>query len=232
MSGLLPSLASKSFSERVIHIDESLYLAGPDAVLKSTVVDSGATPTTTIRKGCCVVKKTSDGLFYLADDASNGDRGTPPSKTSAGHTDGNGVIKIVGNHGTISVTTTTGSGTEANNVTDLNANAIFAAHYVASVSGTDLKIEARNPGADEWFYVHTDTMATAAFTEGEANGVRGTDAEYYVTEEEVSMLDPDTGAVADRPVVCSAAAYYDESELLHKTPEALAALLRRGARFG
>lgn len=231
MGTLLPGISSTTFSDRLIHIDETDFVSGPDCLLKSSVTDSGASPTTTIRKGCVIGKKNSDSKFYLADSA-DVTRDAPPSITGAGRSNGNGVVKLVGNHGTISVTTATGTGTLAENVTDLNADKAFAAHYVASDSGGQLKIEARNPGKGEWFYIHTDTMASAGFAEGEANAVAGTDGEYYVTEEEVSMLDPQTNAVADRPVRTSHRAFYDESELLHTTPEALACLRRRGARFG
>lgn len=44
------------------------------AVIKSSVTDSGNTPTTTIRGGRLLAKKTSDGLLYLY--AANGNDGT------------------------------------------------------------------------------------------------------------------------------------------------------------
>src|SRR3990167_11354475 len=74
--------------------------------------DSGNTPASTLRPGNVLVLRASTGRFVEANDA-NGDRNTAPSITSSGHGDGNGVIRVVGNHGSISVTTTTGAGTEA-----------------------------------------------------------------------------------------------------------------------
>lgn len=62
--------------------ENQLWASGPDnqhkrfhikAHLKSTVVDSGNTPTTTIRGGRAIARKDSDGLDYLYDaDANDG----------------------------------------------------------------------------------------------------------------------------------------------------------------
>lgn len=232
MAHLPGSISSLSVSDRLIHIDETHYRPGPAAVIKSTETDAGATPTTTIRKGCVIVKKTSDGLYYLAT-TSGGDRNTAPAKTSSGNTDtADGTVKLVGNHGTISVTIATGSGTEADVVTDLNASAAFAAHYVATSGAGEVTITARGTGSAEWFYIHSDTTASVGFAEGEANSVYGTDADYFVTEEEVSTLDPSTGVAANVEVKTSASAFYDLSQLLYATGEALSVLAQRGARFG
>lgn len=236
MSGLLPSVASRTFQEKVIHIDESMYNPGPDAILKSTVTDSGASPTTTIRKGNSIVKKTSDGLFYLDDgpaNASSADRNTVAAVVAQETADGDWASKTISVYvnGSLLVTVTLGGGddTDAEVVTALNGNAIFAANCIASASGSRVHIKTLKAGADQYLYV-TSNLSTAFGSSGQTGS--GTDAEYYITEEEVSMLDPDTGAVADRPVKTSFAAYYDESELLNLSAEARATLSRRGARFG
>lgn len=232
MAHLPGSISTLTNTDRLIHIDETNYLGGPACRLVSTITDAGATPTTTIRKGCVVVKKTSDGLFYLSTTA-GGDRNTAPTITSSGNTDtADGTVKLVGNHGTISVTIATGSGTEADVVTDLNASAAFAAHYVATSGAGEVTITARGTGSAEWFYIHSDTTASVGFAEGEANSKYGTNAEYYVTEEEVSTLDPSTGVAAIVEVKTSARAFYDESQLLYLTAEARAVLSSRGALFG
>lgn len=197
--------------------------------LDSGNTDAGNTPTTRIRPGTVVVLRTSTSRYVEADDV-NGDRGTAAAITTATHVDGNGVISIVGPHGTISVTTTTGTGTEAENATDLNADAAFAAHYVASSAGGELTITARNFGDDEWFYMHADTMATAPFAEGEANGVVGTYADYWVTEFVVDLIDEDAVAIHEY-VTASRKGHYDESVLLLLTDEAKQTLLHRGSIF-
>lgn len=179
--------------------------------------------------GYVVVKKTADKLYYAADDAVNGDRNAAPSITSVGHVDGNGVIKIVGSNGEISVTTATGTGTEANNVTDLNADAAFKAHYVASVVGTDIKIEARKKGEREWFYIDAATRDGCGFSEGEANKVRGTTADYRVIDAQRSLIDMDGAARDSDPVPALLAGHFKESELTGLTQEAKNVLLERGS---
>lgn len=207
-------------------------------VLDSGNTDAGSTVSSWFRPGNVVVKRTSTGRYVEADD-SNADDNTAPAITSSSHSDGNGVIALVGNHGTISVTTTTGSGTEANNATDLNADAAFAAHYVASSAGGELTITARRAAADEWFYIDSSTMATASFSEGEANTSRGTDADVRITEAAVSLAD-DAGTARNMAVKASYLGDYDESALIvggaFTTTTAIPqqykdVLIRRGCRF-
>lgn len=221
---------SISLPGRLVRNKARPFVPGGAIVIKSTVTDSGGPRATILRPGLVVVKKAGDGLYYPADDAT-ADRGTAPSITGAGHVDGNGVIALVGNHGAISVTTTTGAGTVANHVTDLNADAVFKAHYVASSSGGQLKILARGTGAEEWFYIDAATLDTSGLAEGETNGVKGTDADYRVLEDYVDMLD-ETGTAADSVASNnSKAGCYLEANLLKLTPEARATLVRRGALF-
>lgn len=210
-------------------VDGELTAQGNDVVIASGQTSS-LTPSYRIPPGSVVVKKTSGGKFYLADNATDGDRNAAPSITTSGHADGNGVIKITGNRGTFSVTTSTGSGTEANNATDLNADANFSAHYVASSGGGELTIAARATGAEEWFYVHADTMATAGFAEGVANAVSGSDADYRVTAAHVDLEDMN-GSATDAVVPTLLRGKFDESELSNLTAEAKATLIRRGSRF-
>jgi hypothetical protein len=207
-------------------VGSDVHLAGDQATDYPDVGGKRVAP------GTVVVKKDADGLYYLADDAANGDRNTAPSITSAGHADGNGVIKIVGNHGTISVTTATGTGTEANNATDLNADTAFKAHYIASSAGGELTIAARATGKDEWFYVHSDTMATAGLAEGDANAERGTSADYRVVRAHRDTVDLSGASFVDRPVNTLLAGHFRESELRNLTQEAKAVLAARGSLFG
>jgi hypothetical protein len=221
---------STSLPGRLVRNKAKPHVPGGAIVVKSTVTDSGGPRTTVLRPGFVLVKKTADGLYYAADDAA-ADRGAAPSITGAGHVDGNGVIALVGNHGSISVTTATGTGTVANHVTDLNANAAFAAHYIASSSGGQLKILARGTGAEEWFYIDAATIDTSGLAETEANAVKGTDADYRVLEDYLDMLD-ETGSVADSVAGSNTkAGCYLEANLLKLTAEARATLVRRGSQF-
>lgn len=221
---------SLSLPGRLVRNRERPYVPGGAITIKSTVTDSGGPRATILRPGLVVVKKTSDGLYYPADDAAADRAAAPAAISTTSHADGNGVIKLVGNHGTISVTTTTGAGTEANNATDLNANAAFAAHYVAASGAGELTITARATGEKEWFYIHADTRDTAGFSEGEAYAVQGTDADYRVLEDYVDMLD-ETGTAADATAPNTKAGTYLTANLLKLTPEARATLAKRGSIF-
>lgn len=228
--GSLPGLFSSTITPRKITLDDSLSVFGDQVVLDSGNTDSGATPTHRLRPGNVVVKRTSTGRYVEANDA-NADTGTAPSITTTSHSDGNGVIKLVGNHGTISVTTTTGAGSEANNATDLNADANFAAHYTASSAGGELTITANRSAADEWFYMHTDTMATASFAEGVDNASTGADPDVRVVVEAGDLQDPD-GTAQHAPAVNLVRGYFDESQLINLTGQAKEVLARRGSIFG
>ena len=213
-----------------LRTSEGLVLS-PYIVLDSGNTDSGSSPASMFRCGNVVVKRTSTGRFVEADDA-NGDRNAAPSITSSGHADGNGVIAIVYKGGSvISVTTSTGSGTEANHATDLNADAAFAALFVASSAGGELTITAKQAGADVYFYMDSTTMASAGFAEGEGNAVSGSDAEYLVTHSTVSLVD-NAGSAAHAEAEASWAGDYNSGNLINLTAEAKAVLLRRGSRIG
>lgn len=227
---ILPHFTSQTFSDRVIILNPGLELQGPDVVLSSDNTDAGSTPTYLFRKGNVVVLRTSTGEYVEANDA-NGDRNAAAAITTSGHSDGNGDIVVVGKHGTISVTTSTGSGTEANNATDLNADAAFAAHYVASSAAGELTITSRNVGEDEWFYIDTSTMATAGFAEGVGNGVQGTTADYRITAADASLQNA-LGTARDQPVANFVRGWFDESNLINLTAEARAVFVQRGSLFG
>lgn len=226
--GSLPGVSSVTITPRKVLLSELLTL-DKTVTLDSGNTDSSATPTYRLRPGNVVALRTSTGRYVEANDA-NADTGTAPAITTGGHTDGNGVIKLVGNHGTISVTTTTGSGTEANNATDLNADASFAAYYTASSAGGELTITANRAAADEWFYIHSDTMATAVFSEGIDNGSTGADPEIGVVLE-AGDLEYD-GTAQHAPAVIAIRGHFDESQLINLTGQAKEVLVRRGSIFG
>lgn len=228
--GNLPGLQTTTITPRKITLDDSLSVFGGEVVLDSSNADSGATPTHRLRPGNVVVLRTSTGRYVEANDT-NADTGTAPAITTGGHTDGNGVIKLVGNHGTISVTTTTGTGTEANNATDLNADSSFAAFYTASSAGGELTITANRAAADEWFYMHSDTMATAVFAEGIDNVSKGADPDVRVVYAAGDLQDSD-GTAQHNTCANLVRGYFDESQLINLTGQAKEVLARRGSIFG
>lgn len=226
---IIPHYSSTTLTGRRVLVDNLIDPRISTVTLDSGNTDANGTPTHRIRPGNVVVRRASTGRYVEANDT-NGDRAVAPTKSTTSHTDGNGVIKLVGNHGTISVTTTTGTGTEANNATDLNADADFAAHYTASSAGGELTITANRGGKSEWFYIHTDTMSTAPFTEGEDNGVAGEDADFRVVLDFVDLKDEEgTACHGDAKVAWTG--HFDASNLINLTPEARATLAARGAKF-
>lgn len=225
----VPGVITQTLTQTLVRLNEFGRESVRSGVIASGQTDSGSTPTSRLRAGNVLAKRTSTGKYVLSTDA-NADRATPASITSSGRSNGNGVIKLVGSNGTISVTTTTGSGTAANNVTDLNADAAFSAHYVASVSGSEVKIESRRIGADEWFYVHSDTMDTAGFAEGETSAVRGQDPDIVVLGAPVDLKDAN-GSNVDAIGELWPKGCFRAAGLFNMTEEARSVLLRKGSEI-
>lgn len=226
--GTLPANESTTFTDRhILESYEGLELAPQTVIDGTNSSDATNTPTWRVRPGMVLGLDISAGLWLNADHA-NVDVSAPASITSSSHTDGNGVIKLVGPGGTVSVTTATGSGTEANNVTDLMADATFKAHYIATSGGGELTITAIDPNAD--FYVHSDTMATAAFAEGIANKVQGVPGQYRVVADFADLQNED-GTAVNAPVRCYARGHFDESNLINLTPDAKIQLSKLGSRW-
>lgn len=228
---MLPGIYSQTLTPPRHRITDEALKRGSEVVLDSGNTDSGNTPTYRMRPGNVVCLRTSTGRYVEANDA-NADTGTAPSITTSSHSDGNGDIVIVGNHGTISVTTSTGSGTEANNATDLNADGQFAAFYTASSADGELTITANRAAADEWFYIDSTTMATASFAEGVDNVSKGADPDIRVLEDFGSDLQDLDGTAQHGTAPTSLAGHYDESALINLTGQAREVLARRGSIFG
>ena len=226
----IPHYTSTTVSGREVLIDDAIAPQADAITLDSGNADSGSTPTHRFRPGNVVVLRTSTGRYVEANDANGDDLGTA-SITTSSHSDGNGVIKLVGNHGTISVTTATSTGSEANNASDLNADADFAAFYTASSAAGELTITSNAGGEGEWFYMHSDTMATAGFAEGEDNGVSGSTPDVRVTARYADLKDEE-GTAVHAEVLAYRKGHFDESQLINLTAEAKAILSGRGSVFG
>ena len=190
----VPGFRERDLVDVAYLIDGQLTVTADDALMAAGELSS-ITPDHRHPPGTVLGFDAGTSLWYLATD-SLVDLGVAPTITSSSHTDGNGVIEVVGNHGTISVTTATGTGTEAENATDLNADAAFAAHYIATSGGGELTITARDVDlGEEWFYIGAATMATAAFAEGQANEVRCTACQdYRVTTGFAELKDDEAAA--------------------------------------
>ena len=224
----VPGFRSYSLEFPPFLVDGQLTVQGEDVLLAQGQT-SAITPNHRIPQGSVVVKRTATGKYLLADNAL-GDRNTAPSITSSGHVDTLAALVIVGNHGTISVTTSTGAGSESENATDLNANTAFAAHYIASSAGGELTITARAGGAEEFFYIDATSDDGFGFSEGDANKVQGADADYRVTAFNADLKDLE-GADVDALAPALTRGKFRESELSNLTGEAKAVFLRRGSEF-
>lgn len=226
----IPHFSSTTISGREVLIDDSLATEAGSITLDSGNTDTGSSPTTRFRPGNVVIKRTSTGRFVEANDANADDLGAATITTSS-HADATADIVVVGNHGTITVTVSTGSGTEANCATDLNADADFAAHYTASSGGGELTITSNEVGPDEWFYMGAGTSDSYGFAEGENNGVRGTQPDVRVTAEYADLVDEE-GTAVHADVLAYRRGHFDASQLINLTAEARSLLTARGSIFG
>jgi hypothetical protein len=208
---------------------DGLNVRGEVAIVDSTVTDSGASPTSSIRAGN-VIKKVSGGQFVQANSATAA-LTTAAAITSSSHTDdASNAIVIVGPRGTVSVTMSTGSGTETQNAVDLNADPQFAAFYTASAAASELTITANVIRDGEWLYVDATTHANFGFAEGVANEVKAVGPDYRVVRQTTSLLDG-VGTAVDTSMPTLLAGHFDLSELINCTGEAQEILATRGSKF-
>lgn len=237
MANMNPGVKTLKIPGRKIRFQDLPLVRGSDVTIKSTVVDSGngLARTSLIRSGNVVVKKTADSLYYLANDATNGDRNGPAIVTSV-LGDGNAwkgatITSVINGGPGIAVTTQAGTATVAAAATDLNANAIFAAQLVASTAAGKLVVKTLLGGS----VMSLGISASDNTLFGASPGVlaQGTDADYRVLEGDglaADMLDS-VAVASDTPAPSSYAGAYITAQLLNSTPEALAVLARRGSIF-
>lgn len=229
-----PGFYSQSLADVPFLLTAEGKKAGGDVLLASGQTSS-LTPTSRIPPGTVVVKKTGDGKYYFADDATDGDRNTAASVSSveAGDTGWvSAVITCVIDGRTIEVTLGGADDTTAEIVTALNGNAIFAAHLVASgTNGNPLVITSLQKGAQVSLSVSSDIDASTDTGFGAA-GVsdNGADADYRVTDRFGHLVDLD-GTAVDDLVGTLWAGHFKRTLLSNLTAEAEAVLLRRGSRI-
>lgn len=226
----VPGFNEYSHEDRAFLLSTAGMRAGKDALLASGQTQAASPgPDHRLYPGSVVVKDTGAGKFYLADDATFGDRNGVAKLTTSGYIVGLGDVIIVGNRGTISVTLTTGTGTATEARDDLNADDAFGDHFVASESGGELTITARETGVDEYFHIDP-ASADRGWAEGETNAARGDDAEYRVIDEVADLKDLEAADV-DYLARTLRAGHFSSALLLNATAEALAVLERRGSHI-
>ena len=228
----IPAITSLIETHERHRITDYPLVRGDQIQLDSTVVDARSDPTTLIREGLVVVLVTADGNYILADTA-GGDRNASASVSASETADAdwqNATITVTVDGGQpFDIVLGAGDDTDAEVVTALNANAVFAAHCLADVSGVRVRIRTREAGAHKSLLVEADvaSMFGAAGTEDS-----GSDADYRVIEKHLDMRDPISLAAVDSPAESTIVGHYDESELGSLSAEARATLSRRGSIFG
>lgn len=200
-------------------------------VLDSGNVDSGSVPTSRLREGNVMVKRTSTGKYIEADDA-NGDRnaGAVVTAAEAADSDWQSADITVSQNGGDKVTVSLGGSddTNAEVATALNADADFARNYIADGSGALLTITSLRTGEDVQLTVTSD-LATAFGANG--TNASGTWADYGVLQRPVDQAD-DAGTASDtHGSIAYAKARFKESLLINLTPDARRALIGRGCSF-
>lgn len=225
-------------------VDGQKTVQGNDVRLKGGVTtDFPQTGGKVMPAGAVVVKKTADGLYYLADDAANGDRNTAAVVTSAEKPDADWKDKVLSwevslPSGLKVSGTVTASGSDDDTIAEwvslLNTDPGFAAYLVASDSGADdlLVITTRATGRVA-VYVSIDLDTAYATDDGSSSSAsdEGTEADYRVTCEQRSLVGMDGASRNSDAVPTLRAGNFDESELTGLTLEAKAVLMGRGSLF-
>jgi hypothetical protein len=224
--------AHESFSlADVAYLYDGQGLKQGDDVLLASGQTSSITPNHRIPRGTVVVKKTSTGKYYLADDASNGDRNTGAVVTASETADADWKSKTItltiNGREVVTVTLGAGDDTDAEVKDALNADATFKLWAVASVAGSRVVITSLQTGADVVMKI-TSNLSTAFGANG--TSAQGVDADYRVTHLPVDLKDLNAAAV-DGTVPTVVAGRFRSSVLSNATAEAKAVLTRRGSQF-
>lgn len=227
----IPGNIAVSHNARVVRLSEHGTALDTSAVIDSSNTDAGSTPTTRMRPGNVLVKRTSTGRYIEAND-SNGDRNAPASVSASETADTdwqNAVITVTVDGGvSFSVTLGAADDTDAEVVAALNGNAVFAANCKADVSGGVVRIRTLEAGAHKHLTVSAD-LATAFGSAGTSGN--GTDADYVVQLPYVDLED-ENGTATHAEARVARVGHFDESQLINLTAEARATLSRRGSFFG
>lgn len=233
----LPNFTTTTLSGRRVLVDDSIGPQTKCVTSDSGNADSGSTPTTRMRPGNVLVKRTSTGRYVEAND-SNGDRSTPPSVSSAeaADTDWDGTTITVYLNGTLVATVVLAGSDDSTSEVVTALNTAFAAAnlpIVASGLNAAVLVVKAHPGGGNVSLRVESTLATAFATAGGAGSYAedvGLDADYVVTLEYADQVNDD-GTAIHADVLVAQRGYFDASNLINLTADAKAVLRRRGSRF-
>lgn len=236
----IPHFSTVTVAGARILIDRSIDTQEDVVTLDSTNADAGNTPTHRMRAGNIVILRTSTGRYVEADDA-NADALTPATVSAIETADAGWQSTTITTtiRGGVSFDVVLGAGddTDAEVVTALNANAVFAANCIADESGGFVRIRTLEAGAEAQLHVNS-TLATAYGANGIADN--GTDPDVRVMLELASLQDKE-GTAINADANTARKGHFDESALIvggavasltdQNYIEAKAVLLRRGSIF-
>lgn len=220
-------------------LSDARKVQGNDVRLKGGVTtDFPATGEKVMPAGAVVVKKTADGLYYLADDGVNGDRNTAAAIDSLEKPDADWKSKSItwavtypdGKAFGGTVTLGADDDSIAEVVTALNGDAAFAAHLVASDAGASDLLTITTVAKGKVHLALSSDLATV-YGDGVTLEDEGAEADYRVTYEQRDLTKPGGAARDSSFVPTLLAGHFDESSLVGLTVEAKAVLMSRGSLF-
>lgn len=233
------------FSHKKHLIDGQLSVQGNDVRLKGGVTtDFPVTDGKVMPAGAVVVRKTADGLYYLANDGANGDRNTAASVASIEAPDADWKDKtltweVTYPDGTSFAGEVPASGNDDDTIAEwvalLNADPGFGGHLVASDSGAgDLLVITTRAKGEVHLSVSMDLDTAFESDDGGTSSDEddGTEADYRVTDQQRSLINMNGASRDSDPVPTLLRGHFDESELTGLTDEAKSVLKRRGSIFG
>ena len=229
--GQLPTLTTSELDEARHRLTTRGAEKDQAIVLDSTNTDAGNTPTFRFRPGNVVVLETATGRYREANDAT-GDNSAAAAVTSAEVPDAGWqsatITTNINGQDVVIVTLAATDDTVAEVVTALNANAIFAANFIADDNGGSPRITSLIAGSGISLLV-TSSLATAYGAAGTED--QGEDADYRITERAVDLEDGN-GVAINQQVNASFMGDYDTSVLLNLTADARRVLESvRGSSF-
>ena len=232
MAQLLPGLHTTVLSVPVYRKFAQPYVALPNAVLDASMTDPGSAPPYRIRPGNVIVLNSGLGRFVSTTDPT-GDRCQPATiiALEKGTAAWNGLALTFSLNGGPPIAANLGAqtATEAQAVTDLMGNPVFAASLVADATTGSLRIRTLRADGEQYLTANAPTRPTLFGASGAQ--AQGSDADYRVTEDFADLLDILSGQPTPAPVTSSNVGAYVTNALINLTPEARVVLTRKGAQF-
>lgn len=204
-----------------------------EITMDAATVDSGNTPTSVLRRGLVVAKKTGLEDYIDADDVL-ANANLVASALSAIDVDGTWTgetITVHLNGGQELVSFAIVGATAAALKAELEAVAAFAANYTATVVGSAIRIDSRATGADQLLHADVTTIDAYGAGAGVGTDVFGSYGEFGITEEVVDMTSISGSTVAKNATIVYTNARVDLARVTSLTVEARRALEYNGFKF-